>query len=501
MIHVIISVLIFVLTLFIYDELRKCLIRRKLQNFGSPEQMPIIGAASHFLGKSDDETLKVLTNFFNEVKSIPFYFWLGPMLIIGVSKPEDIRIILTSDDCLNKPHVYKFFHCKSSLIATDKEIWKPHRRLLNAAFKPKVLQSFVPILNENSRILIKKLEPYLNKSADLYRTIFIGHMDTITRTMMGSEMDAQFRLGELFYNHVKSIMSGLQYRIMRFWFHSDLIYYKLSNVGREEQRCVNEGNSIIDEIYDRKVKELESLNSKGIDYLNKMKNEDTTNVIEKCLILEREGVFTHENVLDQMRVIILAGIDTSSTTVFGTLLLLAINQNHQELVVEEMRSILDSADCDVTYAHLAGMEYLERVIKESMRLIPPIPMIGRKPSTDIEVTRGTIPKGAFVLINILHLHRNPKIWGENATEFNPDRFLPENIAKRPPFSYIPFSGGARNCIGSKYAILSAKIILANLLRRFKFTTDLKFEDIHLKAHIILEIINENALRIEKRNLF
>ncbi|XP_055325711.1 probable cytochrome P450 313a4 [Sitodiplosis mosellana] len=343
------------------------------------------------------------------------------------------------------------------------------------------------------------MEPFLKEPGDFYRTIFIGHMDTVTKTLMGTEMNTQCDdRAEFFYQHVKTVTNAVQHRILRFWFHLELIF-GWSKIGREEQRSLKECNEIIDQIYERKVNELNVMKAQGIDYLDKIKNENTANVTEKCLILEREGVFTHENALDQMRLMIIAGIDTSSITVFGTLLLLAINQKHQDAVVEELRSIFDSADCVVTHAQLANMQYLERVIKESMRLIPPIPIIGRKPSTDIDVPRGTIPKNAFVLINILHLHRNPKIWGENAIEFDPDRFLPENIAKRPPFSYIPFSGGARNCIGMKYAMISAKIVLANLLRRYKFTTHLKFEDIHLKTHVVLEVTNENALQIEERH--
>lgn len=181
-----------------------------------------------------------------------------------------------------------------------------------------------------------------------------------------------------------------------------------------------------------------------------MKNTTTSRLVwfcEKCLILEKEGVFSQQNVKDQIRVIVLAGIDTSSITIFGALLMLAINQKHQDTILDELRSVFESVDCDVTPAHLTSMQYLDCVLKESMRLRPPVPFIGRKPSTDIQLRKGTVPKGSMVIINIMHLHRNPKIWGENVYEFDPDRFLPENVAKRPPFSYIPFSGGARNCIG------------------------------------------------------
>lgn len=182
---------------------------------------------------------------------------------------------------------------------------------------------------------------------------------------------------------------------------------------------------------------------------------------------------------------------------FGTLIMLAINQKHQELVVDELRWIFDSTDRDVTQADLAKMKYLERSIKESLRLLSPVPIIGRKTTADIPLRKGVVPNGTMVIINIMRLHRNPKIW-ENPLEFEPDRFLPENIAKRPPFSFIPFSAGPRNCIGMKYAMVLTKITLAHLLRRYKFTTNLRMDELRFKLHLVLEVTNKDPLRIEKR---
>lgn len=125
-------------------------------------------------------------------------------------------------------------------------------------------------------------------------------------------------------------------------------------------------------------------------------------------------------------------------------------------------------------------------------------MIARKPSSDIELAKGVVPKNTIVVINIMHLHRNPNIY-ENSLEFDPDRWLPENVAKRPAFSYIPFSAGSRNCIGMKYAMISAKITLAQLLRKYKFTTNLKFNEIEMSTHVILEFNNEKPLCVEPRN--
>lgn len=320
----------------------------------------------------------------------------------------------------------------------------------------------------------------------------------IIKTTMGTEMNLQSDRGAFIYKTVKRIMSDMQFRVTRFWMRWDFIY-NLTKVGRDAQIPLRDGNNVINELYIKRKTEFELLKSQEINYLERIKEQNASNFLQKCLTLEEEGVLDNETVLDQMRVVILAGIDTSSIAIFGTLLMLAMNPKHQDLVVQEMQAIFESADDDVTQSHLTSMQYLDRVLKESMRLIPPVPFIARKTSAGIELRKGTIPQGVMVLINIMQLHRDPKIWGENVHEFDPDRFLPENVTRRPPFSYIPFSGGNRNCIGMKYAMISAKITLAHLLRRYKFTTHLKFEDIRVKTHLVLEVINKNPLNIEKRN--
>lgn len=145
------------------------------------------------------------------------------------------------------------------------------------------------------------------------------------------------------------------------------------------------------------------------------------------------------------------------------------------------------------------MNYTERVIKESMRLLQPFPFIARRTTADIDLPNGTVPKDTNILISIMHMHRNPHVWGENVLEFDPERFLPENTKNRPSFSYIPFSGGPRNCIGMKFGMMAMKTVLAHLLRQYKFTTDLKFDEIKLFVHIVLDIANDRPLRIEERH--
>lgn len=180
------------------------------------------------------------------------------------------------------------------------------------------------------------------------------------------------------------------------------------------------------------------------------------------------------------------------------MLLLAQHQNVQNALVEEINEVYADDD-EITFESLGKLQYMERVIKESLRIAPVGPVIFREAMEDFEIQPGVvIPKGTTFILNIFALHRQKPIWGEKADVFDPDNFLPENVAKRHPCSFIPFSTGRRNCIGHRYAMLSMKIILLKLLRNFKFSTDLKYEELRFKAVLTLKLCGDHLVSITNR---
>lgn len=101
---------------------------------------------------------------------------------------------------------------------------------------------------------------------------------------------------------------------------------------------------------------------------------------------------------------------------------------------------------------LGNLKYMERVIKEGLRLYPSANTIGKCTDKDIHTNDGyIIPKGSSAILMIYDIHRDEKHWPE-PEKFDPDRFLPENSVKRHPFAYLPFSAGPRNCIGKIFNI-------------------------------------------------
>lgn len=132
--------------------------------------------------------------------------------------------------------------------------------------------------------------------------------------------------------------------------------------------------------------------------------------------------------------------------------MLATHPNIQERLYEETAEIVSTENTSIEYEHLKQISYMDLIIKETLRLMPSIPIIGREAVKDTIVNGIYLPKGMQVMIPIFILHRRKDLWGPFADSFNPDNFLPESNGKRHPYAYIPFSKGSRNCIG-KYCSL------------------------------------------------
>lgn len=178
--------------------------------------------------------------------------------------------------------------------------------------------------------------------------------------------------------------------------------------------------------------------------------------------------------------------------------MLAIHSEYQDRLVEELHTVFSDIDELVTKEHIAKLSQMDLVIKESMRLYPPAPFLAREATDDFPLFDGIIPKGTQIILSLYNVHRNQTFWGENANEFYPERFLPENCARYHPYQYVPFSAGARNCIGIRYAKISLCVTLIYLLRNFKFTTSLKLSDVKIRTGLVIKFINQNPVRLERR---
>lgn len=500
MISILITSLAGIAAIFcLWIEIQKWILNRtKLRAYSKLKQWPILGVGGRFIGQDNEASMRSIDRLFYE-KQQPFAAWFGPTICIGIDDPEDMYTILNADQCLDKPYLYSHLRNETGLFSSDKELWKQHRRVLNPTLNSKIVNSFVPTFNRKASILVEQLERhYLNTPFDIYRPIFKALTDTIMNTGLGMNWELQTKRGDDIHDIFIEVMNSFQSRVVRFWYKWDFIY-SFSNACKRELALLEKGYRILRSVREVKEIELTEQLERGVDVLERSKEQNMLTWVEKCFLMYRNGMFTEQNLVEEIDTIFVGGTDTTTVTVSSVLIMLAIYPDIQDKVVAELHEIFSDRDTPVTNEHIPKLTYLEMVIKETLRHFPVGPFIARKASVDFPFKGGIIPKDSFILLNIAKMHKDPKYWGEKANDFYPEHFLPENFSRMHPYTFLAFSGGPRNCIGIKYAWFVAKIMLAHLLRHYKFTTDLKYEDIRTKVTIILKIANENPVRVERRN--
>lgn len=168
---------------------------------------------------------------------------------------------------------------------------------------------------------------------------------------------------------------------------------------------------------------------------------------------------------DQMLTMLIAGHDTSTASLAWTLYLLGAHPQAMAQAKDEVDAII--GDAVPTPELTSQCKYLDMVIKEALRLYPPIHLGSRIAAVDVEFNGYSIPAGTRVLYSIYLTQRDPRHWQEPA-QFSPMRFAPDAPA-RLPYTYLPFGGGPRNCIGYAFAEVELRIVLARLLQRHNLT--------------------------------
>ncbi|XP_075165468.1 putative cytochrome P450 6a14 [Haematobia irritans] len=205
-----------------------------------------------------------------------------------------------------------------------------------------------------------------------------------------------------------------------------------------------------------------------MDLLIKLKAQDEELANTSKGIDLSQGL-TLEQMTAQIFSFLVAGYETSSTTMAFCLYELAWHPDVQEKLRKEIFDSLNNNGGILTYESIHAMEYLDQVISETLRLYSVLPYHGRVAKEDYHIanTSYVIEKDTMVLIPIDAIHRDPEYF-PNPDEFNPDNFEPSVCSKRHPCTFLPFGDGPRNCIGLRFGKMQTKIGLISLLQRFCF---------------------------------
>ncbi|XP_055643107.1 probable cytochrome P450 313a2 isoform X2 [Toxorhynchites rutilus septentrionalis] len=497
MIIAVLTALIVALSLVQYVRFRRKMSFAKVLPTVQP-CYPVVGNGLLFLGKNGEERFTNLAGALDYPAKL-FKLWLGVFPLICTSDPSMAQKILTHPNCMAKPFFYDFFKVDFGLFSAHYNVWKSQRKHLNTTFNLKILNGFVPIFDRCAQNLVQTLAK-LPKGEPVPITDYMMRctLEMVCATTIGS--DAKQDSGvDKFMQMIQRIFHLASERVLSVHLHWERFYqftkqFKEDVVLRKEAYCY--ANKILQDAVDRRGAQVTRPDSNETDDDGYRRPQI---FIDQLLELQEAKKLEEIEIIHNVYTIIVAGSDTSGTEMGYAALMLALYPEIQEKVYNEIVEAFPLlTPANFSPESLKQLEYSEMFIKECLRLYPVGPHIMREAIADIELDGMTVPKGTYFLVSIYNMHRKKEVWGPNADKFDPENFSPERSQGRHPFAFLPFSGGNRNCIGNRYAMISMKIILVHLLRSFKLSTKMKLEDLHFHFEALLRSTNEPKVILEPR---
>ncbi|KFD57384.1 hypothetical protein M514_01895 [Trichuris suis] len=435
--------------------------------------------------------------------------WLFTHPVVVIGGAEEAEVILSSNQNISKGALYKLLHpwMGLGLLTSEAAQWRPRRKLLTPTFHYDILKDFVEVFNQQSRVLLRKLDGLVkegNEKINMYQHVTLCALDIICETAMGRHVDAQ-KDSESAYVRAVYTLNGIIHRRQRNpLLRSDFVH-RLFSDGKEQERCLKILHSFTWKVIRERREEVQRLGGWTKVLNRELSSYDFDMCSQKrrlafldlLLQMTEQGNLTDQDVREEVDTFMFEGHDTTSTAMNWFLHLVGCCPDIQARIHEELDSIFGDDDRDATFEDLKAMTYLECCIKEVLRLFPSVPIFARRVDESFEISGRTIPRGSEVLICPYIVHRDPRHWPDPDC-FDPDRFLPKNSHGRHPFAYLPFSAGARNCIGQRFAMIEEKVILSWILRFFRVTSLPRRDQVLPKAEMILRPSETVLMKLEHR---
>ncbi|CAH0629049.1 unnamed protein product [Chrysodeixis includens] len=433
-------------------------------NVPGPSPLPIIGNAHLFIVKSSEflNLLHRLSLKYGDVYRV--HLFSEPNVII--THPKYIEELIPSMEHITKGTLYDYLLCwlGQGLLTSTGQKWKSHRKFLTPAFHFNILQNFLPVFCKNQRILTQKLKNIADgRNVDLSPLVALAALDNVAESIMGISIDAQKQSESEYVQSVDDVSRIISLRMQIPILGQDAIFNLLPYKKRQDKALkILHGQT--NKVISTRRQELKNLNITSLKASDEVGVKNKHAFLDLLLLSEIDGQkIDDESVREEVDTFMFEGHDTTTSGIAYTLYLLSKRRDVQDKIYEELQTIFtDDFNRDPTYTELNQMKYLELVLKESLRLFPPVPLIARRITRDCEVGGVKFIKGSSVVINIYQIQRHPDLF-EAPLEFRPERF---ETSLKHPFSWIAFSAGPRNCIGQKFAMMELKITISEIVKNF-----------------------------------
>jgi cytochrome P450 len=404
---------------------------------------PIVGNFFQVLGDPFDFMSRVIPPYGDVVRVC-----VGPLTAYVVIHPDDVDYVFRA----NHRNFIKDKGTRTlladvlgqGLVTSDGELWRRQRRLAQPAFQLDQIQKYSMVMVDFAARMLDGWRP--GETRDVHADMMRLTLEIVAQTLFSASVGKNA-------GRVATAMEAL----MKYWAGPGAVFrwwkYVPTPGSLRFRRAVRDLDSLIlDTVAERRAAGggPEDLLSR---YLH-ARDEDGSAMSDKQL-------------RDEMVTLLLAGHETTAVALSFCFYLLARHPEVDARLAAELDEVLAGDRPGVE--HLPRLRYTDWVVKEAMRLYPPVPNVGREAVEECEIGGYRIPKGAQIALMQWITHRDKRWYGEDAEEFRPERW-DNDLAKRlPRCAYFPFVAGPRVCIGQHFAMMEAVLILASVAARFRLT--------------------------------
>jgi cytochrome P450 len=389
-------------------------------------------------------------------------FRLGTMTNYMLNHPEDIEMVLRGNHG-NFRKDWLTRNLSSSLgeglITSEGETWRRQRRLAQPAFQLNQIEKYSTGMVSLAERLCQQWRP--GETRDLYVDMLRLALDNIGRTLFGANA------GGLAAEAGRILEVAMEFIASPIYMFPRLHWLPLPKVRRYRRACRR-----LDELMFKTIDQSRSSGLEGEDLLSRllvMRDEDGS-----CM--------SDVQLRDELVTLFFAGHETTALVMSFTFYLLAHHPAAVARLEAEVEEVLHGRL--PTAADVPRLRYTEWVIKESMRLYPPVPTIFREALSDCEIRGYFVPRGTSLWLAQWVVHRDPR-WFDQPEEFRPERWDQDLARRLPRGAYFPFGDGPRICIGNQFAMMETVLLLATIAQRYR---------LELAPDFVLELMHSVTLR-------
>lgn len=376
---------------------------------------------------------------------------VGPKVLYFFNHPEYAKHIL-ADNSANYHKGIGLVHARRALgdglLTSEGALWRKQRDVIQPAFQNRRLAQHAGVVAQEVAGFVARLRGRQGSGpVEVVSELTRLALGVLGRTLLDADLSAYASLGRAF----EAVQDQAMFELTSLNAVPPWIPLPRQVRFRRARRDLER---VVSHLVARRGTELQG-------------RDDVLSRLIVSASAEADPRVGRQRLRDELVTLLLAGHETTASTLGWTLLLVDRNPGVRERLHEEAVAVL--GDRLPTFEDLHRLRYTAMVLSEAMRLCPPVWILTRRALREDNVGGYTVPHGADVVVCPFTLHRHPAIW-PRPERFDPERFDPDRVTDRPRYAYLPFGAGPRFCVGNNLGMMEAAFVLAMVSRELRLAT-------------------------------